>query len=89
MTAKGLNGEKMKVRLRDIKKGSVAKSVRAPYTRECQEVLIKASTHGLRFLETGGGTLSHDHSFIAAHLHKKEQTLKDKAVQMTADETEQ
>ena len=71
LTEKGLNWDKMKVRLRDIKKSAV-KPVTAPYNREHQEVLIRASTYGLRFLEeTGGGALllSHDDGFIAAYLH--------------------
>ena len=72
LTAKGLNGDKMKVRLRDTRKKSAAKPESAPYSRESQqEVLIKAtsSTHRLSFLEIGGGTLCHDDGFIAMHLH--------------------
>ena len=82
LTAKGLNRDKMNVRLGDIKK-SIAKPVTAPCNRERQEVLIKASTHRLRFLETGVGTLCHDDGFIAAHLHicrlEREKMLKKKA----------
>ena len=93
LPAKGLNGEMMNFRLRDIKKGSEAKSVTAPYIRERQDVLIKTSTHRFRFLETGGGTLSHDDGFIASDLQncsqEREQTLKDKVARKAAEEIEQ
>ena len=92
LTAKGLNAEKMKVRLRDIKK-SEAKPVTAPCTKAHQEVLLKARTHGLRFLETGGGTLCHDDGLIAACLHlcrlKREKMLKEKATRKAAEDIEQ
>ena len=42
----------MKVRLNMKKASSMAKPVTVPHTRERQDVLEKAFTHGLRFLET-------------------------------------
>ena len=58
----------MKVRL-NMKKASMAKPVTVPHRREQKEVLEKASTHRLRFLETGGGILGCDDAFIASHCH--------------------
>ena len=82
LTARGLNGDKMKVRLRNIKK-TEAKPVTVPYTKERQEALLKAKTHCLRFLETGGGTLSSDDGFIAATT-KSETESKSTASALTA-----
>ena len=65
----------------------------APCTKAHQEVLLKARTHGLRFLETGGGTLCHDDGFIAVCLHlcrlKREKMLKEKATRKAVEDIEQ
>ena len=70
----------------------MAKPVTAPHTRERQDVLEKAFTHGLRFLETGGGILGCNDAFIAAHCHNQKieraAKEKDKAARKAAEDTE-
>ena len=92
LSAKGYNGRKMKVRLNIKKASSVAKPVTVPHTTEQQEVLEKAFTHSLRFLETGGGILGCDDAFIASHCHncriERAAKEKDKAAWKAAEDNE-
>ena len=92
LSAKGYNGMKMKVRLNMKKASSMAKPVTVPHTTEQQEVLEKAFTHSLRFLETGGGILGCDDAFIASHCHncriERAAKEKDKAAWKAAEDNE-
>ena len=76
LSAKGYNRMKMKVRLNMKKASATAKPV----------------THGLRFLETGGGVLGCNDAFIAAHCHNRKieraAKEKDKAAWKAAEDNE-